>query len=346
MTNLSRWSWGMAAIVLAVGACGGNGLGNNGGTGGFGTGGFPSYTGGAPGWTGGYPGTGGVPGTGGIPQEGGYGGFPEGTGGVPATGGWTGTGGVPGTGGSPLFPDGGTCSSPSRGPLSTAESPRPFGWTFTAGSLGTGNADAGVGPARCQEVPAAYPGVSCVGTAEIKSLVGGPLIAFADGSQLTWDGTLPAALAPGARTDVSVDYERKTTVVCAVCGAYTTNTLLIRDTSGQIVFYDQQGDVLPSLSDTMVKDIFGVAATTLQTCTYPVSTGCYEYLRSEFDHQLATSPAQTITDAALTTVTAPNGKFAVIWASSNESYVLREENCLNGPGVATDTGFVATLTSP
>jgi len=355
----------MAALVLGLGACGGNGLGQ-GGTGGFGTGGFPSETGGSYGYAG-YRGTGGIPGTGGFPEgtggfpqgTGGFpqgtGGFPEGTGGVPGTGGSTGTGGFPG---GPLFPDGGSCSSPSRGPLSTADSPRPFGWTFTAGNPATGNrpsgaagssgaADAGTGPASCVEVPAAYPGFSCVGSTALRSTASGPLIVFADGSQLAWDGTLPAALIPSAAAAVDVDYERKTTVVCSVCGAYTTNTLVLRDpASGRVIFYDQQGDVLPALSDATVADIFGVPATALQTCTYQASAGCYRFLRSEYDHQLATSPPQNVADATLTAVTTPNGNFEVIWASSYESYIQREADCLDGPGVANDAGFVATRTSP
>jgi hypothetical protein len=93
--------------------------------------------------------------------------------------------------------------------------------------------------------------------------------------------------------------------------------------------------------------IFGTTATAVQSCTFPAIAGCSQHLRSEFDHQIG---AQTLRDATLTEVTAPNGKFQVIWASSVESYVepLPAGNCeeLDDPGVATDTGFVATLLSP
>jgi len=202
-------------------------------------------------------------------------------------------------------------------------------------------------------VPAAYPGTACTGMASLRSTASGPAIVFGDGSQLVWDGTLPSALKPyvqqaGADGDsVWVDYEKKITVVCAVCGAYTTYTLEIRNgQSGKVRFYDQQGAVLPNLTDVQVTDIFGVTATATPSCTFPTYGGCYSFLRSEFDHQLSTTPPQTILDATLTEVTAPNGTFQVIWASSKESYAQLELNCADGPAVATDNGFVATLVAP
>jgi len=146
---------------------------------------------------------------------------------------------------------------------------------------------------------------------------------------------------------VWVDYEKRNTVVCAFCGAYTTQTLEVRDGQGQrIRFFAQQGAVLPNLTDAQVTELFGVAAVPVQTCTFPAFAGCATYLRSQFDHQLATTPRQLIVDATLTTVSAPNGRFAVIWASSQESYIHQEPNCFDGPGVATDNGFVATLLAP
>jgi len=363
MTNLTRVSVVLAGMALTVGGCGGSKLGGTGGVGdpgvggfgGFETGGFPS---GGSGW-GGTTGYGGDIGTGGdYVGAGGYG-----WGGTTGTGG-AGTGGSPGAGGSP-FPDGGTCSAPTTGPLSTSDLPRPFGWTLTAapadagatastGAAGNaGNSDGGASPALCRTVPAVYPGTACTGMASLRSTATGPVIAFDDGSRLAWDGTLPSALEPyvaqasGGGDAVWVDYEKRTTVVCPFCGAYTTYTLEIRNGhDGPVRFYDQAGDVLPNLTDAQVMDIFGTTATAVQSCTFPAIAGCSQYLRSEFDHQLG---AQTLLDATLTEVTAPNGKFQVIWASSVESYVepLPAENCgLDNPGVATDTGFVATLLSP
>jgi hypothetical protein len=192
-----------------------------------------------------------------------------------------------------------------------------------------------------------------MGIASLRSTASGPAIVFGDGAQLAWDGTLPAALKPyvvqasGGGDSVWVDYEKRTIVVCPFCGAYTTYTLEIRNgPAGKIRFYDQQGAVLPNLTDAQVMDIFGVPATATRSCTFSARAGCYSYLRSEFDHQLATTPPQTIPDATLTEVTAPNGTFQVSWASSSETDVHFDTNCADGPNVATDNGFVAALVAP
>jgi hypothetical protein len=346
MKKLSGRSWVAAGVVLAAAAaCGGNNLGHPGGTGGSpglggeGTGGLA---------TGGWIGT-----TGGVVGQDGLGGTYNGTGGFGYGGGTPSTGGVtwPGTGGttgSPV-PDGGVCSSGSPGPLSTQDPPRPFGWTFTPGSS---PADAGTDWARCQTTAAAYPGTQCVGFAKLQSTGSGPVITFVDGSRLAWDGTLPSSLAPfvtygGDGDSVWVDYEKHTTVVCPFCGAYTVQTLQFRDSpDGRLRFYDQQGDVLPSLTGQQVNDIFGTSATAIQTCTYPRYAGCYTFLRSEYDQQLDTSPPQIVRDATLTKVTVPKGQFMVFWASSMEWYAQRTDGCSDGPAVASDNGFVATLLAP
>jgi hypothetical protein len=376
MTNLTRWSLVLAAASLMGGACGGSKLGGTGGTGGaigyggfFETGGFFESGGGFGTGTGGYTpdGTGGSGYGGEIWNTGGF----VGTGGFIGAGGGYGTGGVPGTGGgwAPTYPDGGTCSAPIQGPVSTWDTPRPFGWTFskgvTTGAVGSADAgapdagDSGVGPATCRSVPDAFPGTSCTGMATMEASSSGAVVAFADGSKLTWDGTLASALTPyvaqqagGPADTVWVDYEERNVVVCASCGAYTTRILEIRNgQGGKVRFYDQQGDVLPNLTDAQEMDIFGATATPILDCTVPTQTitGCTSFIRSEFDHQLG---SQTILDATLTEVTAPSGKFQVLWASSVESYVtmlaVNDDECTpqQQPGVASDTGFVASLLSP
>jgi hypothetical protein len=365
----------LAAAAMVGGACGGSKLG--GGSGGAGAstfdigyGGFPESGGGTPGGgfggafgAGGFGGAFGTGGFGGAFGTGGFGGDLGGTtgwGGAFGSGGFGGTfgtGGDYGTGGSP-FPDGGTCSAPTQGPLSTYDSPRPFGWTFSGPTAGAGGAagavDAGTGPATCQTVPAAYPGTDCEGLATLEALTTGTVVAFADGSKLTWDGTLPSALMPyvvqttsAAPDTVWVYYQEKHIVVCPFCGAYTTRTLEIRNSqTSKVRFFDQQGDVLPNLTEAQIVDIFGATATQTFSCTFPSYAGCYSFLRSQFDEQLATTPPQTILDATLTKVTTGNGIFQVIWASSLESYVEQLQGCTDGPGVASDTGFVASLLGP
>ena len=326
---------GLAALLVA-GACSGQkttqgGSGGSAGNGGAGSGGAGGTAGSAgsvgAGGSGGtacaFPYTGpNCPNTGCMVGTGNCGMPPGGTGGG-------GTAGSAGSGGSSVA-DGGTCSAPTTGPLATSDPSRPFGWAFTGAAADAGAADAGgtagdagaadggATPARCQTVPATYPGTSCVGIASLQSTASGPVIVFGDGAQLAWDGTLPPALRPtlaqasGAGDSVWVDYEKRTIVVCPFCGAYTTYTLEIRNgQAGKIRFYDQQGAVLPNLTDARVMEIFGAPATATRSCAFSARAGCNSYLRSEFDHQLATTPPQTILDATLTEVTAPNGTFQV-----------------------------------
>lgn len=136
-------------------------------------------------------------------------------------------------------------------------------------------------------------------------------------------------------------------IVCAFCGAYETDTLEIRDgAGGRIRFMAQQGAVLPNLSDDRIIDIFGVPAVARPRCSFPATTGCWTLQRNQFDHALATSPAQLIPHAQTTAVTSPKGTYSVFWAGSTETNVTHGDLCADGPGVATDTGFAASLHNP
>jgi hypothetical protein len=267
------------------------------------------------------------------------------------------------TGGAPLAS---LLAAGSIGPLSTLDSPRPgFGWTFVgpnAGDAGTatdagvpapGATDAGGGPARCESVPGTYqPGVSCRGGAQLQSRTTGPVVAFDDESELAWTGELPHSAQPyvqqAAGEPVWVDYEMRFTVVCPSCGAYATQTLEIRDSEGgKVRLYIQSGVVLPNLPDAQVTDLFGAPASALPACSFhAVGGSCTTFDRTQYDHLLATTPAQTIPDASWSEVDSPNGKYEVFWASSTETNFQASPNCQDGPGTATDTGFVATLFAP
>jgi hypothetical protein len=254
----------------------------------------------------------------------------------------------------------------SIGPLTTQDSPRPgFGWTFlgpNAGDAGTetdagvpapGATDAGGGPARCQAVPGTYqPGVSCRGDARLQSRTTGPVVAFDDEFELAWSGELPASAQPyvqqAAGDPVWVDYEMRWTSVCPFCGAYATRTLEIRDSEGgKVRFYSQSGVVLPNLTNAKVTDLFGATASAVPDCSFhAVGASCTTFDRTQYDHLLATTPAQTIPDADWTEVDSPDGTYEVFWASSTETNFRASPNCEDGPGTATDTGFVATLRAP
>ena len=75
------------------------------------------------------------------------------------------------------------------------------------------------------------------------------------------------------------------------------------------------------------------------------SAGCTNFVRTEYDHIFSTT--QTIYHGDWTgSVAAPNGTYQVYWSSSTESGFQQVPNCADGPGVATDNGFVAALVTP
>jgi hypothetical protein len=104
------------------------------------------------------------------------------------------------------------------------------------------------------------------------------------------------------------------------------------------------------LSDAQVTDIFGVAAQAIPSCSFQAMGGGTTFDRTEDDHLLLTTPAQRISDASWDNPTpfeVPNGKYHVYWASSTETNLRLDVNaCTDGPGVATDNGFIAALAAP
>ena len=257
-------------------------------------------------------------------------------------------------------------SSGQVGPLSTTDEARPpLGWTYVGpyavdggAAAAAGAADAGTegdasASAHCLSVPNSYmPGTSCRGTARLQQRTTGPVIALDDGTELIWNGDLPVSFQPYVQeatgVPVWIDYEQRWVTVCPVCGAYATASLQIRDgEGGKVRFFAQTGVVLPTLTDAQVMDVFGVNAQAVPSCSLQATAGCSRFVRTEYDHVLSTTPAQTIYHGDWTgSVDAPNGRYQVYWSSSTESDFQQVPNCADGPGVATDNGFVAALVMP
>ena len=255
----------------------------------------------------------------------------------------------------------------SIGPLSTLDKPRPaFGWTYVgltgvggevpsdAGQTGDGGA-----AARCQTLPGLGPnnrGLSCRGNAQLQLRTTGPVVAFADGTELAWNGDLAARMAPYVQQPsgdaVWVDYEMSWNASHPFADyLHIDNTLELRDgEGGKVRFFTQVGVDLPPLPDAQVTDLFGVAAQAVPSCSFRATGGCTTFDRTEYDHVLLTTPTQMIHDASwdnAVPIEAPNGEYYVYWASSAETNLdLNVTTCTDGPGVATDNGFVATLVAP
>jgi hypothetical protein len=180
----------------------------------------------------------------------------------------------------------------------------------------------------------------------------GPIVTFDGGGELAWTGDLPREAQPYIKSTtgdrVQADYQEHEIVVCPFCGGYTTQALEIRDgEGGKVRLHEQSGVVLPNLSDAEVLDIFGASASMVAICSFhAVGPSCTTFDRTEYEHVLATTPAQTIPNASWTAVNSPNGTYQVFWVSSVETNFQSLPNCADGPAPATDTGFVAALTAP
>jgi hypothetical protein len=285
---------------------------------------------------------------------------PDGTGGT----GGAGTGGAPGHTPDGSI-DGGVCVA-TPGPITSASPPRQtFGWTFAPAP----GADAGTSfdasaptvvpdggtASRCETVTPTGPGgppltTSCVGEAWLRQMAAGPTLVFDDGSAFTWDGSLPAIAAPYLASSSGVrvwaDFESTVKSDCTVCASYATSALEIRaGAGGTLLFLARQGSGLPAMTDGQIMDIFGVPATAVPQCTFEVGDGvCISFERTEYGHQLATTPVQSIPSGVWSTVTVPTGSYATLWYSSSETEP--KVTCTDEPGTGKDNGFVISKLSP
>ncbi len=239
-------------------------------------------------------------------------------------------GGSAGAGTSPW----GECSF-EKGPASTSDEPRrtiPFDLVpaETAGEAGSSGCFS--------------PG-ACGGEAVVTSSGGTFELTFADASRLVFRGAEPTIVGPPMASDgdtVWVEYTEEHPEVCPFCGTYEETSLVVRAAQdGDVLWIGQQGHRLNEVDETLVTELFGVAARSEAACTTDTFTaGCYTVTRQVFDHVLETEPEQVISHAQVTRVDTPNGAFDVVWASSEEDAVYNT-GCNDGPGVARDRGFAA-----
>jgi hypothetical protein len=184
----------------------------------------------------------------------------------------------------------------------------------------------------------------------------GPVLTFDDGSALIWSPNgidFPLAAPYLAQTEgdrVWVDFERRTIDSCSLppCVPYETDTVEIRDgEGGKLRSIARQGTSLPALSEQLIMELFGVPTIARPTCTLRLTSGCLSFDRTQLDHLLETTPEQLIREATATRVGSPNGEYDLFWASSTQTLITGDTSCLDdGPGMAGDDGFVASLIQP
>ena len=239
-----------------------------------------------------------------------------------------------------------TCASDPLSPKATNDPARPtVPWKFVYPS-DRRPAGAACVPSGNQK-PQLQSSLRCRGQASVRRSATTLELILGAGASLTWAAPANApSVAPPAVRDgdqVFVDFVIEAFQVCPFCGGYQGRELEIRDRDGGILLWvGREGQKQSDLDEATVLDIFGVTARTRAACTQSFEAGCLTAERQQFDHILATSPEQVLRHGRLERVRTPKGSFEVLWAASAE--VTREKpNCADGPAVAHDTGFAASL---
>jgi len=230
------------------------------------------------------------------------------------------------------------------------------GVTAAADAGGTADAGAATG-SGCVPVPPdnpfsslGTPGVACAGNATARGTGNDVMLVFADGSTLRWDTSVteavisPPVVADGAR--VWVDFSRRTSVVCPVCGSFQTTLLQIRagSSTGPLIWIGRESVAIAEIGADLVSELFGVGAHEQVACQEAYTAGCFDVTRQQYDHILETSPAQVIPAASRRHITTSKGEYDVFWAHSTQQSV-QQTLCFDGPAVGSDDGFAASRTS-
>jgi hypothetical protein len=174
-------------------------------------------------------------------------------------------------------------------------------------------------------------------------------LTFDDQSTLTWTPSLVASpVAPPKVADgqsVWVTYEQQFHIMCPVCGAYTTTEIQIRtEQAGTLLWVAREGWILDDVSDTLVRELFGVAAREQAVCTYTDRMDCHYVQSTLFDRVLETSPEQLVRHATVQQIATPKGQYEIFWGHSIEVDVPSPiQLCLDGADPASETGFAASL---
>jgi hypothetical protein len=174
-------------------------------------------------------------------------------------------------------------------------------------------------------------------------------LTFDDQSTLTWTPSLVTSpVAPPKVVDgqsVWVAYAEQDHVMCPVCGAYTTAEIQIRtEQAGTLLWVGRQGRILDDVSDTLVRELFGVGVREQAVCSYTSQEDCHYLQRTLFERVLETSPEQLVRHAAVQQVTTPKGRYEIFWGHSVEVNMPSPiQLCLDGADPASATGFAASL---
>ncbi len=234
-----------------------------------------------------------------------------------------------------------TCAPDPTAPTDTTQRPRAaVPWTFEDDAAQV----AVTGLATCEPYDRGSGALRCLGKARVSKSAARLRLRFAAGRGLTWAGSF-ATVAPPTLADeaeVFVDYIDAHHKVCPYCGAYDSSELVIREgEGGKILWIGRQGVRQPDVDEGTVWAVFGVGAVKRPGCPERFQAGCSEVERTPFDHVIETSPMQVVRRGKLEEIATPHGRFQVLWAASDER--IGRTSCADGPGVAQDRAFSASL---
>lgn len=242
----------------------------------------------------------------------------------------------------------GNCPADPDAPTTTWSTPRrTMPWTFVAAGADAGTVaprdDAG---ADCSTTSS---GTTCSGQATVAMTSAGPELVFAGFGVVRWDLTgMSVAVAPPPVADgnsVWVAFSDQWLPVCPVCGSYSSRSIEIRDRQGgQILWIAFEGQKLGDVSATTQTELFGVIATVQLACSASLEGECHAFQRQVFDHVLQTTPPVLIHHGTVEKLSTPMGSYQVFWSYSQEQDSAR--TCLDGPDLASDSGFAASRVVP
>jgi hypothetical protein len=182
--------------------------------------------------------------------------------------------------------------------------------------------------------------------AQVRTTGVGPDLVLGDGSVFTWAPKRAAVAIGPPRVDggasVWLEYRKRTTVVCGVCGAFETVSLTLRRSEGgELLWIARESARQDDIAVEFARELFGVPFHERESCVTSFTGGCWKVKRTVYDHVLATTPERAIAPGTLERVVTPKGEFEVVWTHSTEA-VDPMPLCQDGPAAASDTAFAAS----
>lgn len=253
------------------------------------------------------------------------------TGGKDGAGGTGGTDAPGGMGGDPLAcPSLATrAAQPFELLLGSPDQTLGVGGAGGAADLGDSACILSTGPASGSSVP-----LTCAGLARVTNTPNGPVLAFADGSELVWQLEGFDAGGLSEESVVHVQYIQEQYIICPFCGTEPRWSLYVTDAADpQRIFLSwsstQRGTVTREAEETL-----GVAVDRRAVCSVGSTADCHMGVTTTYyDTLIGGSSSHLVAYGAAAEVTTENGSF-VFYADQFAQNGTHERLCADGRGLA------------